>query len=71
MYVKTTPVESLSTIVSTTHISFLWTMLALAAGVGLGMACMAPRSKKEEKKDGDEKDSEDSDESSDESSDSE
>ena len=47
MYVKTTPVESFSALVSTTHISFLWTMLMLAGGVAIGMACMAPRKKKE------------------------
>lgn len=46
MYVKTTPVESFSDLVSTTHISFLWTMLMLAGGVAIGVACMAPRKKK-------------------------
>jgi hypothetical protein len=67
MYVKTTPVESLSTLVSTTHISFLWTMLALAAGVGLGMACMRPSSKKDadEEKDSDNSSSSDSSDESD------
>jgi hypothetical protein len=48
MYVKTTPIESFSALVSTTHISFLWTVLMLASGCAMGMACMAPRKKGKE-----------------------
>lgn len=57
MVVKTSPIETFSTFVATSHISFLWTMLALAAGVSMGLGCMG-RSNKDKKDE--EKDDEDS-----------
>ena len=41
MYVKTTAVEQLATTVSTTHITFLWTMLALVSGALITVSCFA------------------------------
>ncbi len=48
MYVQTTGVEQLATTVSTTHITFLWTMLALVSGALLTTSCffIARKSKK-------------------------
>jgi hypothetical protein len=64
MYVKTTAVEQLATTASTTHIAFLWTMVALVAGAALTASCIGLRGS------GKKKDSE-SDKSDDDSSDSE
>lgn len=51
MYVKTTAVEQLATTVSTTHITFLWTMLALVSGALITVSCFAI-GRKSKKKDG-------------------
>ena len=48
MYVQTTPVEALSTFVATSHITFLWTVLAVAGGALLTMSCMSARKKKDD-----------------------
>jgi hypothetical protein len=45
MYVKTTAVEDLATTVSTTHITFLWTMIALVAGAVVTAGCLSARKK--------------------------
>jgi len=70
LYVQTTAIESAATMAATAHISFLWTMLALAGGVALGLTCgLYKRSKKgsgdEKKEEGDDDDDSSSSSSSD------
>jgi hypothetical protein len=60
MYVKMTPIESAATLAATAHISFLWTMLALVGGIGLGLACALPRRNAKKKGDAKEEVSDDS-----------
>lgn len=48
MYVKTTAVEDISTFAATSHVTVLWTLMALFGGVAITMSCMAPRTKKKE-----------------------
>ena len=61
MYVKTTAVEDISTYAATSHVTVLWTLMALLGGVAITMSCMAPRSKKkEDEKEEDEKEGESS-----------
>lgn len=63
MYVKTTPIETVATLAATTHISFLWTMMAIVAGAGLAMSCMGMRRGSNEKKKKGDKDRDSSSES--------
>ena len=49
MYVKTTAIESMSTLAATSHISFLWTMLALSGGIAIGLSCGGRGGKKSKK----------------------
>lgn len=64
MYVKTTAVEQLATTVSTTHITFLWTMLALVGGALLTASCMGARGKKSKKGEGSDSEGSEDEESS-------
>lgn len=70
LYVRTTAIESAATMAATTHISFLWTMMALAGGVALGLSCGLYDRFKNKKK-GEEEEKEGDDDSSSSSSDSE
>jgi hypothetical protein len=61
MYVRTTPIETAATLAATTHISFLWTMMAIAGGAGLALSCMGIRNaRKKKKKDADKEKEEES-----------
>ena len=60
-----TAVEQLATTVSTTHITFLWTMLALVGGALITASCLAIGRKKKKGDDEDDGDSSNSDDDSD------
>ena len=51
VYVKMTPIETAATVAATAHISFLWSMIALLGGVGLGLSCALARNKTKKKGD--------------------